>query len=101
MKIAIIGQQDFGKTVLEAFLDRGDEVAAVFCAPEKEGARPDALRAAAEAKGLTVSRRRLLGRHGAGRLSKAESRPPSRRRPAITITAATRSRPRQSASAAV
>ena len=38
MKIAIIGQQDFGKAVLEAFLARGDEAAAVFCAPEKEGA---------------------------------------------------------------
>src|SRR5580704_5607676 len=54
MKIAIIGQQDFGKAVLEAFLTRGDEVAAVFCAPEKEGSRPDALRAAAQEKGLTV-----------------------------------------------
>jgi methionyl-tRNA formyltransferase len=54
MRIAIIGQQDFGKAVLEAFLARGDEVAGVFCAPEKEGARPDALRAAAEAKGLKV-----------------------------------------------
>lgn len=54
MKIAIIGQQDFGKAVLEAFLTRGDEVAAVFCAPEKEGARPDALRAAAQSKGLPV-----------------------------------------------
>ena len=54
MKIAIIGQQDFGKAVLEAFLARGDEVSAVFCAPEKEGARPDALRAAAEEKGLKV-----------------------------------------------
>jgi len=54
MKIAIIGQQDFGKTVLEAFLNRGDQVAAVFCAPEKEGARPDALRVAAQEKGLTV-----------------------------------------------
>jgi methionyl-tRNA formyltransferase len=54
MKIAIIGQQDFGKAVLEAFLTRGDEVAAVFCAPEKEGARPDALRAAAQEKGLKV-----------------------------------------------
>ncbi len=54
MRIAIVGQQDFGKTVLEAFLARGDEVGAVFCAPEKEGARPDALRAAAEAKGLKV-----------------------------------------------
>jgi methionyl-tRNA formyltransferase len=54
MKIAIIGQQDFGKAVLESFLARGDEVAAVFCAPEKDGARPDALRAAAEEKKLKV-----------------------------------------------
>ena len=54
MKIAIIGQQDFGKAVLEAFLKRGDTVAAVFCAPEKEGARPDALRVAAQDAGLVV-----------------------------------------------
>ena len=54
MKIAIIGQQDFGKAVLEAFLKRGDEVAAVFCAPEKPGAKADAIRAAAEEKGLKV-----------------------------------------------
>jgi methionyl-tRNA formyltransferase len=54
MRVAIIGQQDFGKAVLEAFLARGDEIAAVFCAPEKEGARPDALRAAAEEKKLKV-----------------------------------------------
>jgi len=54
MKFAIIGQQDFGKAVLEAFLARGHEAAAVFCAPEKEGARADALRAAAQAKGLLV-----------------------------------------------
>src|SRR5437879_3942040 len=54
MKIAIIGQQDYGKAVLDAFLKRGDTVAAVFCAPEKEGARPDALRVAAQEAGLTV-----------------------------------------------
>jgi methionyl-tRNA formyltransferase len=54
MKVAIIGQQDFGKAVLEALVARGDEIAAVFCAPEKEGARPDSLRAAAQAKGLKV-----------------------------------------------
>jgi methionyl-tRNA formyltransferase len=54
MRIAIVGQQDFGKAVLEAFLARGDQVGAVFCAPEKEGARPDALRAAAQEKGLKV-----------------------------------------------
>jgi len=54
MRLAIIGQQDFGKAVLEAFLARGDQVAAVFCAPEKEGGRPDALRVAAQEKGLRV-----------------------------------------------
>ena len=54
MKIAIVGQQDFGKAVLEAFFARGDEVAAVFCAPEKPGAKADAIRAAAEEKGLKV-----------------------------------------------
>ena len=60
MRIAIIGQQDFAKSVLEAFLARGDEVAAVFCAPEKEGARPDALRVAAQEKKLKVHQFRSL-----------------------------------------
>jgi len=54
MKIAIVGQQDFGKAVLEAFLTRGDEVAGVFCAPEKEGAKADPLKAAALERGLKV-----------------------------------------------
>jgi methionyl-tRNA formyltransferase len=54
MKVAIVGQQDFGKAVLEAFLARGEQVAAVFCAPEKEGARPDALKVAAQEKGLKL-----------------------------------------------
>ena len=54
MRIAIIGQQDFGKAVLEAFLARGDQVAGVFCAPEKPGARPDALKVAAQEKGVDV-----------------------------------------------
>jgi len=54
MKIAIIGQQDFGKAVLEAFLARGDQVAGVFCAPEKPGARPDILKVAAQERGVGV-----------------------------------------------
>lgn len=54
MKLAIIGQQDFGKAVLEAFLARGDNVAGVFCAPEKPGSRPDALKVAAQDKGVKV-----------------------------------------------
>ena len=52
MRIAIIGQQDFGKATLEAFLNRGDTVAAVFCAPEK--GLPDPLRVAAEERGVPV-----------------------------------------------
>jgi methionyl-tRNA formyltransferase len=54
MKIAIVGQQDFGKAVLEAFLARGDQVAGVFCAPEKPGAKPDVLKTAAQEKGVKV-----------------------------------------------
>src|SRR6187401_2747197 len=54
MKIAIIGQQDFGKAVLEAFLARGDTVAGVFIAPEKEGAKADPMKLVAQEKGLKV-----------------------------------------------
>jgi len=49
MRVAIIGQQAFGKAVMDAFLARGDSVAGVFVAPEPAGARPDPLRACAEA----------------------------------------------------
>ena len=52
MRIAIIGQQEFGSATLKAFLARGDTVAAVFCAPET--GRPDPLRLAAEAAGVPV-----------------------------------------------
>jgi methionyl-tRNA formyltransferase len=54
MKIAIIGQQDFGKAVMEAFLARGDEVVGVFTAPEKEGAKKDPLRVAAQERGIKL-----------------------------------------------
>src|SRR5450631_2161654 len=54
MRIAIIGQQDFGKAALEAFIARGDTVAGVFCAPEKPGARPDPLRVAAQDRKLPL-----------------------------------------------
>lgn len=50
MRVAIIGQQDFGKATLDAFVARGDQVVAVFCAPEK--GRPDPLRLAGEAAGV-------------------------------------------------
>ncbi|MGH7045680.1 MAG: methionyl-tRNA formyltransferase [Stellaceae bacterium] len=56
MRIVILGQQAFGKAVLEAFITRGDEVAGVFAAPDRPGARPDPLVAAAEERGLPVHR---------------------------------------------
>lgn len=54
MKIAFIGQQEFGKATLEAFLARGDEIVGVFCTPEKAGAKPNALLLAAQDHGLPV-----------------------------------------------
>jgi methionyl-tRNA formyltransferase len=60
MRIAIVGQSDFGKAALEAFLQRGDTVAGVFCAPEKPGAAPDPLRLAAEQKQVPVHQLKSL-----------------------------------------
>jgi methionyl-tRNA formyltransferase len=56
MRIVIVGQQAFGKAVLEAFLARGDTVAGVFAAPEVPGGRPDPLVAAAQERDIPVSR---------------------------------------------
>ena len=53
-RIAFIGQQEFGKAVLDAFIARGDTIAGVFCVPDKPGARPDALKADALERGLPV-----------------------------------------------
>src|SRR6187399_953454 len=54
MRIVVHGQQAFGKAVLEALLKRGDEVVAVYVAPEKEGAKADPLKEAALAASLPV-----------------------------------------------
>ena len=44
MRIIVHGQQAFGKSVLEALLDRGEDVIAVYCAPDKEGRPADAIK---------------------------------------------------------
>jgi methionyl-tRNA formyltransferase len=54
MRIVVHGQQAFGKAVLEALLKRGDNVIAVYVAPEKPGAKADPLKEAALAAGLPV-----------------------------------------------
>jgi methionyl-tRNA formyltransferase len=54
MRIVVHGQQAFGKAVLEALLNRGDDVVAVYVAPEKPGQKADPLKDAAVAAGLPV-----------------------------------------------
>ncbi|HEY5870135.1 MAG TPA: methionyl-tRNA formyltransferase, partial [Candidatus Tectomicrobia bacterium] len=55
MRIVVDGQQAFGKSVLEALLERGENVIAVYCAPDpKQGGRPDPLKEAALAHHLPV-----------------------------------------------
>jgi methionyl-tRNA formyltransferase len=54
MRTIVHGQQAFGKAVLEALLNRGEEVIAVYCAPEKEGQRADPLKELAESRKLPV-----------------------------------------------
>ncbi len=54
MRILIHGQQAFGKAVLERLAAVPDEVAGVFCPPDREGRPPDPLKQAARERGLPV-----------------------------------------------
>jgi methionyl-tRNA formyltransferase len=54
MRIVVHGQQAFGKAVLEALLKRGENVIAVYVAPEKPGQKADPLKEAALAANLPV-----------------------------------------------
>ena len=56
MRIVVHGQQAFGKSVLEALVERGDNVVGVYCAPEpaQGAARMDPLKEAALAHHLPV-----------------------------------------------
>lgn len=47
MRIIVNGQQAFGKSVLEALLERGEEVVGVYCEPDKEGRPADPIKEAA------------------------------------------------------
>jgi methionyl-tRNA formyltransferase len=54
LRLLLIGQNEFGRAALEAFMERGHRVADVFCAPDKAGAKPDPLKVAAQAHGVQV-----------------------------------------------
>jgi len=55
MRLIVMGQQAFGKDVLEKLLDTGtDEVVAVYCEPDREGKPVDPIKEFALEKGLPV-----------------------------------------------
>src|SRR3981189_909167 len=54
MRIVVHGQQAFGKAVLEALLKRGENVVAVYVAPEKPGQKADPMKEAALAAKLPL-----------------------------------------------
>ena len=60
MRVVIIGQAAFGEAVYKALTDGGEEIVGVCAPAPREGARPDPLRAAAEAGGLAVVETRAL-----------------------------------------
>jgi len=54
MRIVVHGQQAFGKAVLEALLKRGENVVAVYVAPEKPGQKADPMKETALAAKLPL-----------------------------------------------
>ena len=73
MRIVVHGQQAFGKAVLEALLERGEDVVAVYAPPE--GGRPDPLAEAAVAAGLPLVPGVLQGPGRAGGVPRVRARP--------------------------
>ena len=53
MRIVVVGQGPFGAKVLEALVQKGEEVVGVFCPPDKRG---DAMRELAERSGISIFR---------------------------------------------
>jgi len=54
MRIIVNGQQAFGQAVLEALLEKNEEVVAVYCGPDNESPRPDPIKTCALAHDLPV-----------------------------------------------
>ena len=76
MRIVVHGQQAFGKAVLEALLKRGENVVAVYVAPEKPGAKADPLKEAALAAKLPVYQPASYRKpEGLGGVQGAQARP--------------------------
>ena len=54
MRIVLIGQAAFGQKVLEALLNKGEQIAAVYAPPDKPGSKIDPLNESAQQHGIQV-----------------------------------------------
>lgn len=62
MRIAVIGQAAFGKDVLAALADNGENVVGVFCPPDREGRPSDPIKQEADERGIPVFQFRRMRR---------------------------------------
>ena len=60
MRIALIGQAAFGESVLNALVDRGEDVVGVLCPPDREGRPLDPIKEAAQRHGVPVLQYRRM-----------------------------------------
>lgn len=54
MRIILVGQAVFAEQVLIRLLERGDQVVAAYCPPDRAGAAPDPVKVCAAARGVPV-----------------------------------------------
>ena len=54
MRIAVIGQAAFGKDVLEALVEKGEDVAAVLCPPDRKDRPFDPIKESAVERDIPV-----------------------------------------------
>ena len=54
MRIIVLGQHAFGQCVLQALVERGEEIVGVYCEPDREGLPQDLIKQYAADQGLSV-----------------------------------------------
>jgi methionyl-tRNA formyltransferase len=62
MRIVLVGQAAFAERVLDRLCERGDEVVAVYCPPDAEGAKLDPVKVKAAGRGIAVRQHASLKR---------------------------------------
>ena len=65
LRIALIGQAAFGESVLNALVERDENVVAVLCPPDREGRPVDPLKVAAQGRQVPVRQFRRMRDQGA------------------------------------